>query len=140
MQKTAYEMRISDLSSYVCSSDLSTLTQRRASKEPVDKGGWNVFITNGTIAGIANPLIHTFSKNCDQAWYGWPCEPQIVELSRKWALESDPAKAKALVDQIQTRSEAHTSDLQSLMRISYAVLCLKKKNTTHTNHIHINSS
>lgn len=81
--------------------DWSTLTQRRASKEPVDKGGWNVFITNGTIAGIANPLIHTFSKNCDQAWYGWPCETQIVELSRKWALESDPKKANALVDDIQ---------------------------------------
>src|SRR3546814_9722420 len=29
-----------------------------------------------------------------------------------------------------TRSEEHTSELQSLMRISYAVLCLKKKNTT----------
>src|SRR3546814_6298170 len=28
------------------------------------------------------------------------------------------------------RSEEHTSDLQSLMRISYAVFCLKKKNTT----------
>src|SRR3546814_7793270 len=33
------------------------------------------------------------------------------------------------------RSEEHTSELQSLMRISYAVFCLKKKNiTTHTNH------
>src|SRR3546814_7111959 len=74
--------------------DWSTLTQRRASKEPVDKGGWNVFITNGTIAGIANPLIHTFSKN---------------------------------------RSEEHTSELQSLMRISYAVFCLKKKKKEHTN-------
>src|SRR3546814_10190391 len=31
-----------------------------------------------------------------------------------------------------TRSEEHTSELQSLMRISYAVFCLKKKNTTHT--------
>src|SRR3546814_4997483 len=31
----------------------------------------------------------------------------------------------------QTRSEEHTSELQSLMRISYAVFCLKKKNT-HT--------
>src|SRR3546814_8039379 len=29
--------------------------------------------------------------------------------------------------QIQTRSEEHTSELQSLMRISYAVFCLKKK-------------
>lgn len=82
--------------------DWSTLTQRRASKEPVDKGGWNIFITNSTIAGIANPLTHTFAKNCKQAWYGWACEPKIVELSRKWALETDSKKAKELVDQIQT--------------------------------------
>src|SRR3546814_6897061 len=34
------------------------------------------------------------------------------------------------------RSEEHTSELQSLMRISYAVFCLKKKtNTTHTQHL-----
>src|SRR3546814_7286520 len=32
------------------------------------------------------------------------------------------------------RSEEHTSELQSLMRISYAVFCLKKKKTTKTNH------
>src|SRR3546814_2364930 len=32
-----------------------------------------------------------------------------------------------------TRSEEHTSELQSLMRISYAVFCLKKKKTTNTN-------
>src|SRR3546814_1874448 len=33
-----------------------------------------------------------------------------------------------------TRSEEHTSELQSLMRISYAVFCLKKKNTLLTQH------
>src|SRR3546814_2362568 len=32
------------------------------------------------------------------------------------------------------RSEEHTSELQSLMRISYAVFCLKKKKQTHTHH------
>src|SRR3546814_9503013 len=32
-----------------------------------------------------------------------------------------------------SRSEEHTSDLQSLLRISYAVFCLKKKNTNLTN-------
>src|SRR3546814_5930222 len=31
----------------------------------------------------------------------------------------------------QERSEEHTSELQSLMRLSYAVFCLKKKNTKH---------
>src|SRR3546814_7968798 len=33
------------------------------------------------------------------------------------------------------RSEEHTSELQSLMRISYAVFCLKKKKKKHNNHI-----
>src|SRR3546814_4733993 len=34
--------------------------------------------------------------------------------------------------EIEARSEEHTSELQSLMRISYAVFCLKKKNQEHT--------
>src|SRR3546814_2259182 len=36
-----------------------------------------------------------------------------------------------------TRSEEHTSELQSLMRISYAVFCLKKKKATNKTHTHI---
>src|SRR3546814_8114525 len=35
---------------------------------------------------------------------------------------------------LATRSEKHTSELQSLMRISYAVFCLKKKNTNNYKH------
>src|SRR3546814_1900880 len=48
---------------------------------------------------------------------------------------------KAITDQtigrVKCRSEEHTSELQSLMRISYAVFCLKKKNnnTKYTNNI-----
>src|SRR3546814_3357996 len=40
-----------------------------------------------------------------------------------------------------SRSEEHTSELQSLMRISYAVFCLKKKTNTHhtSNHTHLDS-
>src|SRR3546814_5006781 len=37
------------------------------------------------------------------------------------------AGSSALARQIEARSEEHTSELQSLMRISYAVFCLKKK-------------
>src|SRR3546814_2925102 len=37
---------------------------------------------------------------------------------------------------IARRSEEHTSELQSLMRISYAVFCLKNKNNKHIEHIH----
>src|SRR3546814_2888371 len=50
-------------------------------------------------------------------------------LDRELALAGDP-----FADQIfargDERSEEHTSELQSLMRISYAVFCLKKKTTT----------
>src|SRR3546814_7135285 len=48
------------------------------------------------------------------------------------------ALADDLLPHRRQRSEEHTSELQSLMRISYAVFCLKKKNTTHhmnTTHI-----
>src|SRR3546814_2047369 len=38
------------------------------------------------------------------------------------------------------RSEEHTSELQSLMRISYAVFCLKKNNKNQTSHTHIPNS
>src|SRR3546814_6509465 len=41
--------------------------------------------------------------------------------------------AKPIESILMMRSEEHTSELQSLMRISYAVFCLKKKHTRHTN-------
>src|SRR3546814_1021431 len=45
------------------------------------------------------------------------------------ALAADANTADATtLDTIQVRSEEHTSELQSLMRISYAVFCLKNKN------------
>src|SRR3546814_6497522 len=48
---------------------------------------------------------------------------------RRYAYRIQPAPVPAtrLVDKLRRRSEEHTSELQSLMRISYAVFCLKKK-------------
>src|SRR3546814_6106342 len=49
-----------------------------------------------------------------------------VHVSRlREKIEEDPAHPRLIV----TRSEEHTSELPSLMRISYAVICLKKKKT-----------
>src|SRR3546814_2051336 len=61
-------------------------------------------------------------------WFGhrperWP------EFQRRYSVEID---ANPAIDQL--RSEEHTSELQSLMRISYAVFCLKKKNREHRNY------
>jgi peptide/nickel transport system substrate-binding protein len=81
--------------------DWSTLTQRRASKAPAAQGGWNAFVTNATVTGIANPLLNTFAKNCEQAWIGWPCDQRIVELTRQWTLETDRDKRRQIDEELQ---------------------------------------
>src|SRR3546814_8800840 len=45
-----------------------------------------------------------------------------------------PGVGPAMVEHIFARSEEHTSELQSLMRISYAVFCLKKQKTQDNNY------
>src|SRR3546814_14142299 len=50
-----------------------------------------------------------------------------VERTRNEDLTSWPTSARRRIPTPRRRSEEHTSELQSLMRISYAVFCLKKK-------------
>src|SRR3546814_5159268 len=66
----------------------------------------------------------------------WTSEnfPGALALCRRikaQLLESrlDTPPARAALQKLERRSEEHTSELQSLMRISYAVFCLKKKKT-----------
>src|SRR3546814_10585091 len=91
-QKTAYEVRISDWSSDVCSSDLPS--------GPAQSGNRSApmvcfSMSNGRQkSGLCNTSMQLMKP--------------FGRLTRR-------------------RSEAHTSELQSLMRISYSVFCLKKK-------------
>jgi peptide/nickel transport system substrate-binding protein len=71
--------------------DWSALVQRRASKSPPTQGGWNLFITNATLTGVANPLLNTFVRHCEGAWFGWPCDERIPNLVEDWTFEGDPA-------------------------------------------------
>src|SRR3546814_8442574 len=59
-----------------------------------------------------------------------------VDLAARQPVALDEAGEieRQIIRIAQHRSEEHTSELQSLMRISYAVFCLKKKTTTHTKH------
>src|SRR3546814_5030362 len=58
-----------------------------------------------------------------------PRQNQGSMFTRRRLLKGS-AQAAAVADAAQRRSEEHTSELQSLMRISYAVFCLKKKKKT----------
>src|SRR3546814_5844470 len=118
-QKTAYEMRISDWSSDVCSSDLDrnfSVTSRLCDKAPEGRG-FEKRRHHGGLRAAHRPTAGIRAAP--------QCSPAATKLS-----STPPSHAAATClprAQAAMRSEEHTSELQSLMRISYAVFCLKKK-------------
>jgi peptide/nickel transport system substrate-binding protein len=83
--------------------DWNSVVSRRANKNPPAQGGWNVFITTGTGLGTSDPFANGMSTACDKAWFGWPCDQGIEKLRDAWTREPDPAKQKAIIDQLQTK-------------------------------------
>src|SRR3546814_9916740 len=74
-------------------------------------------------AGAA-PHTTSVNANCSRRKCSGRWRTYIMSATAKPNMRS-----RVLAAQRWTRSEEHTSELQSLMRISYAVFCLKKKNT-----------
>src|SRR3546814_2351315 len=133
-QKTAYEMRISDWSSDVCSSDLvlaGLQPQRVAAAEHAHLVGRQrarvvAFADRGPALEHIGERVVPFRQ---RVLPHRACVERDVEVQRIGGrLRDRPAHAAAAAV-VDFRSEEHTSELQSLMRISYAVFCLKKKKT-----------
>src|SRR3546814_9490447 len=113
-------MRISDWSSDVCSSDLiEKLDVELPRLESLlhIAGTYDAPVRNVTVRGLR--FSHT-------SWRG-PNGPEGYASQQSGSYLTGRAAAYP-ADPLVTRSEEHTSELQSLMRISYAVLCLQKKN------------
>src|SRR3546814_4425077 len=112
-------MRISDWSSDVCSSDLpdfdAAVTER--SMDP------------------ARPVQARFQTDRTQSgrriFFGDRCRRPRCRIHLRAAESAVSAELQRLQSAVE-RSEEHTSELQSLMRISYAVFCLKKKKKQKT--------
>src|SRR3546814_2429060 len=136
-QKTAYEMRISDWSSDVCSSDLVQnvgLVGRRqnddafAAREPVHLGQNLIerllLLARSADRGLAPGASYSidFVDEDDGR-----C---VLARFREQVPDACGTDSNDHFDELG-RSEEHTSELQSLMRISYAVFCLKKKTNRH---------
>src|SRR3546814_7399197 len=154
---TAYEVRLSDWSSDVCSSDLIDLT--RAICPAMCRRGHGVIVngvgyagerpSSGYIAGsIANAGLMAMTRglggvSLDHGVRVVAVNPGPIETERlrtmheaRAARELDnPTRWRELLAHlpqgragtVEERTEEHTTELHYIMRISYAVLCLKKK-------------
>src|SRR3546814_1278008 len=111
-QKTAYEMRISDWSSDVCSSDLSG-RHRVTEQGRIARRRGEGFRHRRLVHDVGGRIVASIPQH-------------RLDLDANLLL-LPPAGFR--ID----RSEEHTSALQSLMRNSYAVFCLKKKNVNEKN-------
>src|SRR3546814_10161717 len=120
-------MRISDWSSDVCSSDLALCFEfwkLPGHKHLVHDGKRLVLVARWPgcclrfvlAPGLADGMAYAYAIRACAA----PCE-------RYAALASELNKIAVAAG----RSDAHTSELQSLMRISYAVFCLERKTQSH---------
>src|SRR3546814_5158328 len=106
-------MRISDWSSDVCSSDLLDL-------QPLD------VVLLHILHDFLNQFVLVRTVRIE------PEHRRHARIARTRHGQLHPIANRRVLG-LAHRSEEHTSELQSLMRISYAVFCLKKKNTTNTN-------
>jgi peptide/nickel transport system substrate-binding protein len=89
--------------------DWSTVTSRRAQKEPPSEGGWNVFHTWWIGGDIANPITHT-GLSCggvERAWFGWPDDAEIEAMRDAFSKETDPTKQREIAEAIQVRNFEH---------------------------------
>src|SRR3546814_2171419 len=121
-QKTAYEMRISDWSSDVCSSDLP------------DGGCACIFkrhpgrACSGTVAPQCQYSPERQGSAAVARREPYISHPvQTLARTQGSRLDQDRDRPTLADDRAARRSEEHTSELQSLMRISYAVFCLNTK-------------
>src|SRR3546814_9105262 len=87
------------------------------------RGLLNTLAVTGTALAFGVPLglALALSRLSGRRWLAWPAG-FVIEVFRT---------TPPLVQLFWFRSEEHTSELQSLMRISYAVFCLKKKTKTN---------
>lgn len=84
------------------SADWGTVVQRRASKNPLEQGGWSGFFTFWSGVDHWNPSSHASIRgHGDQAWPGWPTIPAIEAQRNAWFDATDDAAARAATREMQ---------------------------------------
>src|SRR3546814_2307224 len=133
-------MRISDWSSDVCASDLERFLAEQSDKLGEGPRFWEL---KTNLTGLyADMTVDFVAQHSERPWFvnlwlndmhdPWaPDDESLSDVMGKGTSSDDDRMLASLVKMDKTlgrlRSEEHTSELPSLMRISYAVFCLKNK-------------
>src|SRR3546814_4161569 len=124
-------MRISDWSSDVCSSDLCRPRPGLLDHQVADTDRIGSHGRNRQGQGDEDGWQDCFHDLLPARMGEWGCSARRgASFACSWP---SSRKAFRVTITVAPRSEEHTSELQSLMRISYDVFCLKKKKTTAVN-------
>ncbi|WP_439580255.1 ABC transporter substrate-binding protein [Elioraea sp.] len=84
--------------------DWGSVVQRRASREPLDRGGWSVFCTNWAGLDHMNPAgHHSLRGNGTAGWFGWAESPKLEELREAWFDAPDLESQQRIASEMQTQ-------------------------------------
>lgn len=82
--------------------DWQSVVSRRASMDPPDEGGWNIFFTNWQLPEVADPLINPMlNSRGDSAWFGWPEDEHMEDLRSQYIDASTEEERKEIASEIQ---------------------------------------
>jgi len=86
------------------SMDWQTLVARRAKKDPIAQGGWNIAMTAASAVLLLDPVNNHYAEaSGDRAQFGWPLDEEIEKLRAAFVRESDPKKQLEIAEKVQTR-------------------------------------
>ena len=101
----ADQMRRAGMNVDIVPVDFGVWLQRRASKAPVDQGGWSCTTTLLPGLDLWDPISHLpLRGNGLNAWFGWPTSPGLETLRDTWIAAPDLPARQALARRIQAQA------------------------------------
>ena len=129
-QVGADQLRKAGMNVDLRSMDFTSMIRRRLSKDPPDKGGWNVFFSINDGLFTNNPATNAGIRGDSKSGMpGWPTSPALETLLAKWLSAGDLNEQRLICEQIQlqmwrdvpyipmghwVRSTAHRRDIVDL--------------------------
>ncbi len=100
---TAEKLRDAGFTVDVQAMDWSTLTSRRALRDPVADGGWNMFHTWWIGADVMDPMAIAFSGDPDAGWFGWATDAELEQARADFAVAATPEEKAEAGKRVQER-------------------------------------